>query len=514
MLLLSRLSYTAPVIDEPVRGGFPDPSFFSLPGIEQVRAIQRGFTPRPPLSHLLGITLTQAGPGTATASMPAVAGLLGSPAGAAQPLVLLEMALRSAALAGAPAGTQVDTATLSASYLRSAGPDSGSFVARARVVNSGRAFTLVEGVVEDISGRSLLQGIASMFVRPIVPTPPPLSGDLKPVHPPVYETPDPYARPIQAWTPDPTQSYLSALQGTVRGEGPAPPWLEVFGVRMLDVTEGRVSVVMPASEWFCNLRRTIAPGVLAYLALVGLMAAPATVTPVGQLPAALSINFTFLRSVEPDGRDLLARATLTHHADNLVVTTVEVTDGDGNNVVLGQQSAVMRPYWPSREPGDRAERMLATVLFTDIVGSTELTERLGDAEWHKLLSRHHALIRSELATFNGREIKTTGDGFLATFDSPGKALQCARAIRDGVGRLGLAVRAGLHTGECEVSGADVAGIAVHIASRVQSLAGAGEVLVSGTVRDLVAGSALRFEDRGRHCLKGIEGEWPLFAVTS
>jgi uncharacterized protein (TIGR00369 family) len=502
------------VIDEPVRGGFPDPSFFSMPGIEQVRALQRGLTPRPPISHLLGTMLTQAGPGTATAGMPAVAGLMGSPAAAAQPLVLLEMALRSAAMAGAPAGMHVDTATLAASYIRSTAVDSGSFVARARVVNSGRVFTLAEGVVEDMSGRSLIQGIASMFVRPIVPSPPPLAVGLKPVDAPVYPTPDPYARPVPAWTHDPAESFLSALQRTVRGEGPAPPWMQLFGIRMLDVGEGGVSLVMPASEWFCNLRRTIAPGVLAYLALVGLMAAPAAVTPVGQLPGVLSINFTFLRSVEPDGRELLARASLTHHADNLVVTTVEVTDGNGNSVALGQQSAVMRPFRPAREPSERAERMLATVLFTDIVGSTEQAERLGDEEWHKLLSRHHALIRSELAIFKGREIKTTGDGFLATFDSPGKALQCARAIRDGVGRLGLTVRAGLHTGECEVSGTDVAGIAVHIASRVQSLAAAGEILVSGTVRDLVAGSALPFESRGRHSLKGIEGEWPLFAVTT
>jgi class 3 adenylate cyclase len=123
------------------------------------------------------------------------------------------------------------------------------------------------------------------------------------------------------------------------------------------------------------------------------------------------------------------------------------------------------------------------------------------------------LVRGELSAFKGREVKTTGDGFLATFDSPGRAVQCARAIRDGVRRLGLDVRAGLHTGECEMSGADVAGIAVHIASRVESLAASGEILVSGTVHDLVAGSGLRFEDRGRRQLKGIEGDWPVFAVV-
>jgi class 3 adenylate cyclase len=150
--------------------------------------------------------------------------------------------------------------------------------------------------------------------------------------------------------------------------------------------------------------------------------------------------------------------------------------------------------------------------LTDIVGSTQQAERLGDTRWRELLDEHHAVIRKQLQLFKGREVKTTGDGFLATFDSPGRAVQAARAIRDGVRRLGLEVRVGLHTGECEVSGADVAGIAVHIASRIQTLAGPGEILVSGTVRDLVTGSGLRFADRGRHQLKGIEGDWPVFAV--
>ena len=132
--------------------------------------------------------------------------------------------------------------------------------------------------------------------------------------------------------------------------------------------------------------------------------------------------------------------------------------------------------------------------------------------WRDLLDEHHAFVRKQLQAFKGREVKTTGDGFLATFDSPGRAVHCARAIRDGVRHLGLEVRAGLHTGECEISGTDVAGIAIHIASRVQGLAGPSEILVSNTVRDLVTGSGLRFTDRGRHQLKGIEGDWPVYAV--
>ena len=161
----------------------------------------------------------------------------------------------------------------------------------------------------------------------------------------------------------------------------------------------------------------------------------------------------------------------------------------------------------------RSERMLATVLFTDIVGSTELASRLGDSAWRDLLERHHAVVRRELARFQGRELDTAGDGFFAAFDGPGRAVQAAAAIRDALQALDLTIRSGLHTGECEVSDGKVAGIAVSIGARVASLATPGEVLVSSTVKDLVAGSGLRFDDRGEHQLKGIADAWRLFALA-
>jgi class 3 adenylate cyclase len=163
--------------------------------------------------------------------------------------------------------------------------------------------------------------------------------------------------------------------------------------------------------------------------------------------------------------------------------------------------------------GVEPDRVLATVLFTDIVGSTERATSLGDRRWHDLLESHHALVRRELGLFRGREIDTAGDGFLATFDGPARAVRCACAISDGVRSMGMEVRAGLHTGECETMGDKLGGIAVHIGSRVASLAQAGEVWVSSTVKDLVAGSGLSFQDRGVHPLKGIPGEWKLFEVT-
>ena len=159
------------------------------------------------------------------------------------------------------------------------------------------------------------------------------------------------------------------------------------------------------------------------------------------------------------------------------------------------------------------ERVLATILFTDMVGSTETAARLGDAAWRDLLGRHHALVRRELARFDGRELDTAGDGFFATFDGPARAVQAATAIREAVGALGIDVRAGIHTGECEVHDGKVTGIAVSIGARISSLAASGEVLVSSTVKDLVAGSNLVFEDRGSHALKGVPGEWRIYAVA-
>jgi pimeloyl-ACP methyl ester carboxylesterase len=162
--------------------------------------------------------------------------------------------------------------------------------------------------------------------------------------------------------------------------------------------------------------------------------------------------------------------------------------------------------------GPEPDRVLATVLFTDIVEATQRAAALGDRRWRDLLEGHHGLVRRELGRFRGREIDTAGDGFLATFDGPARGVRCARAVSEGVRALGLEVRAGLHTGEVELQGDKVSGLAVHIGARVAGAAGPGEVLVSSTVKDLVAGSGLQFRDRGIQTLKGVPGEWHLFAL--
>jgi class 3 adenylate cyclase len=164
--------------------------------------------------------------------------------------------------------------------------------------------------------------------------------------------------------------------------------------------------------------------------------------------------------------------------------------------------------------GPPSDRVLATVLFTDIVDSTKRASELGDHAWRELLDRHDATVRRELNRYRGTEVKAVGDGFLAMFDGPARAIQCAIAVRDNLAPLGLDVRAGLHTGEIERRGDDIGGIAVHIGARVAALARAGEVLASSTVKDLVVGSGIGFENRGSYTLKGVPDEWRLFAVRN
>jgi pimeloyl-ACP methyl ester carboxylesterase len=188
--------------------------------------------------------------------------------------------------------------------------------------------------------------------------------------------------------------------------------------------------------------------------------------------------------------------------------------GDAHTLWAGDTDALVdeiEEFLTGARPVPEPSRVLATVLFTDIVGSTERAAEVGDRRWRDLLEQHHAVVRRELERFRGREIDTAGDGFLATFDGPARGIRCARSIANAVPRLGLELRAGLHTGECELVDTKVAGIAVHTGARIAAQAKAGEVLVSSTVKDLVSGSGIAFEDRGEHELKGV-GSWRLYSV--
>jgi class 3 adenylate cyclase len=185
--------------------------------------------------------------------------------------------------------------------------------------------------------------------------------------------------------------------------------------------------------------------------------------------------------------------------------------GDWESVVDAIRGFVEPICLESARPYDS---VLATVLFTDLVGSTAKAVELGDRRWRELLEEHHARVRAQLSQFRGVELDTAGDGFFARFDGPARAIRCACAVRDSLAGLGLEVRSGLHTGECEIVDGKVAGVAVSIGARVAAQAGPGDVLVSQTVKDLVAGSGIEFEDRGGAQLKGVPGEWRLYAVSS
>ena len=203
-------------------------------------------------------------------------------------------------------------------------------------------------------------------------------------------------------------------------------------------------------------------------------------------------------------------------AEHIAGATYVGLPGRGSLLWSGDQDALLREiehFVTGSRPAPRHDRVLATVLFTDIVGSTDRAAEIGDARWRELLAEHDQLIRRAIDRFEGREVKTTGDGFLATFDGPARAIRCAETIHESLRAIDVDVRVGLHTGEIDFVDGDVGGIAVHLGARVMAEAGAGETVVSSTVKDLVVGSEIAFEDRGEYELKGVPGTWRLFAVA-
>jgi class 3 adenylate cyclase len=259
---------------------------------------------------------------------------------------------------------------------------------------------------------------------------------------------------------------------------------------------------------------------------------------VGNLGAAPAMAVAHWTEVfTNDARELLPQVkvpTLVIHRENVSAPILEVGHGrflgehipgakyvevSGSDVLywVGNTREILdeiEEFVTGARGGFSTERILATVLFTDIVGSTHRASQLGDERWRDLLDRHDQSVRTQIGRFRGREVKTVGDGFVAAFDSPGRAIHCAVAIRENLRRFDIDVRAGIHTGEIEVRGDDVAGMAVHIGARVSAMAGRGEILVSHSVPPLVAGSGIAFVDRGECELKGVPGSWRLFLVEA
>jgi class 3 adenylate cyclase len=426
-----------------------------------------------------------------------------------------------AAMTGAPPATAVRMMSTSVSRFRPATPDSGTLVARARSLNSGRHFSFNEVSIEDSLGRQVVHGTGAAVFHPMAgPAAPPTSlDDEPPVDSPTYPTPNPYERPLPRGVSPLPQDVWDQHDGPTiarlyaAGELPTMPVADLLAIRVVDWDEGRVHFAMPATEWLSGEDRDIAPGVLALLANAAL--GGTTAVKLDRRRRQVGIvddTVSFYRQVPCDGRTVTTSARITHRPADFVVSSMEITDADGQLVAVGHRTSVFLE--PRPRPQAKTERKLLTVVFTDLVNSTATASGLGDERWSQLLADHHRIARRQLEMHGGREIKTTGDGFLATFDSPTQGMRCAMAIRDAVRSLGLELRAGIHTGECEVSGGDVVGLAVHVAARLESAARPGQIFVSNTVRELAAGSGVKLVDQGQREFKGLDGTWTVFSVDA
>lgn len=499
---------------EPVRGSVPDRAFLGLPGIERARRYSRDQARRVPVHHLTGIRVTQVMIGSAVVTVPA-SPWFAHPNGGFDVGFPAEAALEFAALTVAPAATQLVTRTFSYSQLRRCSPASGIFIGRGTVVHTTPSLVFGEVRVEDGEGRLLAHASGHVALDSITPPSQPERAPASVEHP-SYPSPDPHQRPIP---PDRTLLYehfaehgwMETVPDYERGALPLAPLHELLGIRMTQMDKGYTRAVLSATPWLAGFDPHVVPGLLMTFALDVCGGAALSLLEPGLDVAMLTVGTRFLDVPQADGRELVATARANGYGDALLAVDFEIEGPDSKAVAQGWCTAVPIPIRPASRHA-QPERTLATVMFTDIVASTGTADRLGDARWASVLAEHHAIVRGELERFDGRELKTTGDGFLAMFASPTRALECARAIRDGVRRLGIEVRVGIHTGECEVLAGDISGIAVHIAARIQGCAGPGEIWFSGTVRDLSTGSGVRDRSRGAHELKGVAGRVELYSL--
>jgi uncharacterized domain 1 len=433
--------------------------------------------------------------------------------------MLAETAVTGVAMTTLPPGLDVDPVSMALNYFRPTRPQAGNLLARARVVNASRLYVFVEIEIEDPNGRKVAHGTSHCEVRQVDPSPPPPPSELRRVDEAAYSTPDPYLRTVRSKLAPAEmlgeQGGLAFLQGYLQGRYLAP-FSELTGSRIEAIDEQHVAVTMtmPATEWLCRFSRSVASGAIASLANSASMTFGWLLVQPGQSFAGLAHSTSFFRAVPADGRLLRAVAKGTIRGRGLAIVDIDVYDADGQLAASAQGLAqLIDSSKRQKAPVSESKRILATLLFTDIVGSTEHARRLGDGGWRAALSQHHSAVRAEIARCEGTEVDTAGDGFFVRFDSPARALDCAWAAREAVKRLGIDIRVGIHTGECELQGRALTGMAVHVAARIQGLAGPGDIMVSSTVKDIVVGSAARFEDRGPHSLKGMPGEWRLFSLV-
>jgi uncharacterized protein (TIGR00369 family) len=494
-----------------------------LPGLELLRASLERQLPDPPVTRLTGLRLSEVGLGMASAWMPASAWWQTS-AGvflAGTTAFVADMALGSAVLTSAPAGMGVTTSELSVSFLRAATIRSQTIIGRGRLIHATRSLGLAEATLEDARGRLL--GHASSRSLLFRADPEILAARRLPAAP-SSDLPEPYLREVEGQVYG--QEYWDATAGLAVMQQFVdttflPPCFRLLGVRGVEAREGAMTLGMAASGWLCNGFGVVYPGAVAFLADAAITLAAGTTVPAATAFSTIDLKLYLLRPVLPADGELTAHATVAHRGQTVATANCQITGPDGALVAQAAGSVLILPgrNWQravqvADEITAESGRVLTTVLFTDIVGSTRRAAELGDDRWRQLLAEHNAIVRGQIRRFRGREVDTAGDGFLIAFDSAARAVRCALAVRESLRRIALDVRAGVHAGECEESGGKLVGIAVHIGSRVLRIARPGEVLVSGTVRDLVAGSGIEFDDRGEQTLKGITGRWHLYTARA
>lgn len=501
--------------DEPVRGLTPPPWVGALSGIERCRAYSRGLLPATPMARLFGYRLTHVAAGTVTLVMPAndtsIAGL-----GQLEMSAPMVAALEGACNTALPAGFDVLPLRLNFDPFRPAWPGRGNLLCRARVVSSSNLFVNAVVQIEDSEGRHVAQASlhgAVLRINPPSPTPP---ETMTPVQEPVYDTPDPYLRKVVI---SPVVELMEREDGLeimrqFKDRRIQMPVASLYGVLLHEVEESRATLSMPASGWFCAFGPQVSSQAIAALANMTLFSAVVGLHKPGSTTVLLGSATHFLRQVPADGRRLNSEVLISAEAPNLYMAEATVRNA-GGDMVARSVASIMRIDASKRERRQRvqAQRVLASLLFIDIVDSTALAGRMGDAAWRNLLEDFRLKVRREISRFNGIEVDTAGDGFFVRFDSPTYAIEAARAAGAAIAGLAVKLRAGIHTGECELQGTRLAGMAVHIAARTMAAAGPGEIMVSSTVQQLSGGSGFVFEDRGEHALKGVPDPWRLYAVV-
>jgi uncharacterized protein (TIGR00369 family) len=510
-------------VREAPQGSTWGPEVLQLSGLELLRASLERRLPDPPVTKLTGLRLSEVGLAMASAWMPASA-CWQSAAGvflAGTTAFVAEMALGSSILASAPAGMGVTTSELSVSFLRAPTIRSQTITGRGRLIHATRSLGLAEAAVTDARGRIL--GHASSRCVLFRANPEILTARRLP-EPPTSVLADPYMREVagdvfgqEYWG---ATAGLTVMQQIVNGRTNVPCF-QLLGVRGVEAREGSMTMAMAASGWLCDGFGVLYAGAVAFLADAAITLAAGSTVPPGTAFSTIDLKLYLLRSVLPADGELIARASVSHRGRTIAIADCQITGPDGALIAQAAGSVLIlpgrhweRPVHVADEITAESSRVLTTVLFTDIVGSTRRVAELGDDRWRQVLAEHHAIVREQVRRFRGREVDTAGDGFLIAFDSAARAVRCAMAVRERLRSLGLEIRAGVHAGECDESGGKLVGIAVHIGSRLLGIAEPGEILASSTVKDLVTGSGIEFDDRGEHALKGIVGQWHLYKARA